>query len=102
MLAHGAFLRWPPWLAAGLGEANQPEECAISLFHTNRATTPRLLVKRPQVAVFVAVWRATLREGRPGQHRKAAKITSSTAPDRRTPDFILRGVRLLEPMMTQQ
>jgi hypothetical protein len=41
MLAHGAFLRWPPWLAAGLGEANQPEECAISLFHTNRATTTR-------------------------------------------------------------
>jgi hypothetical protein len=39
MLCHGAFLRWPPRLAAGLSEANQPEECAISLFHTNRATT---------------------------------------------------------------
>jgi hypothetical protein len=32
-LAHGAFLRWPPWPAAGFGFANsqQPEECAISL-----------------------------------------------------------------------
>src|SRR5262245_16017453 len=39
MLAHGAFLRWPPWRAAGSWLNNPPEECAISLFHTNRATT---------------------------------------------------------------
>src|SRR5262249_29133434 len=45
MLCHGAFLRWPPGRAAGLGEANhQPEECAFSLFHTNRATTRRKLL----------------------------------------------------------
>src|SRR6516162_1561472 len=43
MLAHGAFLRWPPSWAAGLGEANQPEECAISLFYIDRATTSRAL-----------------------------------------------------------
>ena len=39
ILSRGAFLRWPPWPAAGLLLNNSPEECAISLFHTNRATT---------------------------------------------------------------
>jgi hypothetical protein len=29
---HGAFLRWPPWQAAGWWLDNPPEECATSLF----------------------------------------------------------------------
>jgi hypothetical protein len=32
MLAHGAFLRWPPWPAAGLRLTNSPEECALFAF----------------------------------------------------------------------
>jgi hypothetical protein len=38
-LSHGAFLRWPPWQAAGLGFPNSPEECAFLLFHHKRDTT---------------------------------------------------------------
>ena len=30
------FLRWPPWQAARGRALHQPEECAISFFHTNR------------------------------------------------------------------
>jgi len=49
MLAHGAFLRWPPWRVAGSWLNNSPEECAISLFHTNRATT-RLILQSGSVS----------------------------------------------------
>src|SRR5262249_8236351 len=40
MLVHGAFLRWPPWPAAGLRLTSSPEECALSFFHQSRDTTP--------------------------------------------------------------
>ena len=39
MLSHGAFLREPSWQTARWWWSNSPEECAISLFHSNRDTT---------------------------------------------------------------
>jgi hypothetical protein len=48
---------------------------------TRRYTTHELLVKRPQVAVLMAVRRAELREDRPEPHREAAKMADFALPD---------------------
>jgi chaperonin GroEL len=49
---HGAFLRWPPWQAAGWWLDNPPEECATSLFphqsgHDLARDTARVLPHSP-------------------------------------------------------
>jgi hypothetical protein len=95
MLCHGAFLRWPPWQAAGCGLANpnRPEECAISHFHSNRATTASLDaahwrgVRDPALALYDEEARTRLRST-VAALRHVAKLYAA-----KTPTIRVRGDR---------